>query len=331
MDTNVLRLLILAAVFGAVMLAVETIVRSIQSSRHQTTAMNKRMELIAKGFSREEVMTQLRRASTGSNLPGILGTVATKLEAGLLGAGLKLRASTLLLYLLVAAVAVFSIGCILVYTSGIALTFGRLLLVATFSAAVGFGLPFVILSRIADQRRKKLEQQFPIALDVFVRGLRAGHPISAALDLLTKEMQDPIGSEFGLVVDEVTYGSDLRDAQQNMADRCGLEDMHMFVVSISVQQETGGNLAEILENLSKVIRDRAAMMMKVRALSSEGRMTALILTVLPVLTFALVFIGNAKFYLAVADDPVFIPSFVILIIWYCIGYYWIRRLIDLKV
>ena len=92
-------------------------------------------------------------------------------------------------------------------------------------------------------------------------------------------MPAPIGPEFGIVVDEVTYGSELRDALQNMAERWDLEDMRMFVVSLSIQSETGGNLAEILENLTKVIRERQSMMMKVRALSSEGRMTAVMLSV----------------------------------------------------
>jgi tight adherence protein B len=197
--------------------------------------------------------------------------------------------------------------------------------------ALGFGLPMMIFSRIADHRRKKLQQQFPIALDVFVRGLRAGHPIASALELLTTEMQDPIGSEFGLVVDEVTYGADIREALQNMADRCGLEDMHMFVVSLSVQSETGGNLAEILENLSQVIRERAAMLMKVRALSSEGRMTAIILTGLPILSFTGLFIMSPKFYLDVSEDPAFFPGFAGLLVLYAIGFIIIRRLIDLKV
>ena len=201
MDPGFLRTLILVAVFGAVLLIVDTSVRLLQASRRHSTAINKRMDLIARGFSRERVLAHLRR-DTQSNLPGILGVIVTRLETGLLGAGLRIRASTLLLYLLIAALAVFTFACIIIYNMGIALTFPRLMLVATFAAALGFGLPFVVLSRIADRRRKKLEQQFPVALDVFVRGLRAGHPISAALELLTHEMQDPIGSEFGLVVDE---------------------------------------------------------------------------------------------------------------------------------
>jgi tight adherence protein B len=176
-----------------------------------------------------------------------------------------------------------------------------------------------------------MQDQFPVALDVFVRGLRAGHPIAAALDLLTVEMPDPIGTQFGVVVDEVTYGAELRDALQAMAERWDLDDMRMFVVSLSVQSETGGNLAEILDNLSGVIRERHSMYLKVRALSSEGRMTALMLTVLPIFSFTLLFLSNPKFYLDVADDPYFLPGFLVLIMMYVIGFMTIRKLVDLKV
>ena len=129
----------------------------------------------------------------------------------------------------------------------------------------------------------------------------------------------------------MTYGAELRDALQAMADRWDLDDMRMFVVSLSVQSETGGNLAEILENLSKVIRERHSMMLKVRALSSEGRMTAIMLTILPVGTFSFLFVMSPKFYLDVADDPAFVPGIVTLVVMYCIGFYIIRRMVDLKV
>ena len=134
-----------------------------------------------------------------------------------------------------------------------------------------------------------------------------------------------------IAVDEVTYGAELRDSLQSMAERWDLDDMRMFVVSLSVQSETGGNLAEILENLSKVIRDRQSMMMKVRALSSEGRMTAVMLTVLPVFTFVMLFLFNSSFFLDVANDPWFVPGFTFLIILYLIGFFTIRKMVDLKV
>jgi tight adherence protein B len=220
---------------------------------------------------------------------------------------------------------------VLAQGAGVLLNGGRLLLFAAFAFGAGFGIPFILISRKADRRRKKLVEQFPVALDVFIRGLRAGHPIGSALELLTHELPDPIGTEFGIAVDETTYGADLKTALQNMADRCGLEDMQMFVVSLSVQSETGGNLAEILESLSKVIRERASMLMKVRALSSEGRMTATLLTALPVLSFTGLFLLSPGFYIDVADDPAFVPGFVTLLLMYAIGFLIIRKMVDLKV
>jgi tight adherence protein B len=107
--------------------------------------------------------------------------------------------------------------------------------------------------------------------------------------------------------------------------------MRMFVVSLSIQSETGGNLAEILENLSRVIRERHAMMMKVRALSSEGRMTGVMLTVLPIFAFVMLFIFNPSFFLDVASDPMFVPGFTALGILYAIGFITIRKMVDLKV
>jgi tight adherence protein B len=208
---------------------------------------------------------------------------------------------------------------------------GRIMLVAIFSVGVGASLPLMALNFKATRRRRRVEEQFPIALDVFVRGLRAGHPVAAALELLTVEMPDPIGSQFGYVVDEITYGAELRDALQNMAERWDSDDMRMFVVSLSIQSETGGNLAEILENLSRVIRDREAMAMNVRALSSEGRLTAVMLTILPLGTFAILFTVNPRFFLDVANDPWFVPGFVVLIGLYLIGFWSIRRMVNLKV
>jgi tight adherence protein B len=204
-------------------------------------------------------------------------------------------------------------------------------MLATFSLGLGLFIPVMALQVRANRLRKKILDQFPVALDVFVRGLRAGHPVAAALDLLTVEMPDPIGSQFGMVVDEVTYGADLRDALQTMAERWDSADMRMFVVSLAVQAETGGNLAEVLDNLAKVIRERQSLMLKVRALSSEGRMTAVVLTALPILAFTMLFTLNPRFYLDVADDRAFVPGFVSLILLYIVGFVTIRRMVDIKV
>jgi tight adherence protein B len=250
----------------------------------------------------------------------------------LMQAQLRIPTGRLMLFVFIAPFAVF-FGLLILMSAwwGIGISTGRFVISAVFALLLGAVLPVMAINFKATRTRKRMEEQFPVALDVFVRGLRAGHPIAAALELLTIEMPDPIGSQFGVAVDEVTYGAELRDALQNMAERWDLDDMRMFVVSLSVQNETGGNLAEILENLSKVIRDRHAMLLKVRALSSEGRMTAVMLTLLPILSFTVLFLVNARFFLDVANDPMFVPGFTILIILYIIGFFWIRKLVDLKV
>ncbi|MBA3666824.1 MAG: type II secretion system F family protein [Sphingomonas sp.] len=333
MTGNWLRALALILVFAAVVFAVERLVSAIVARQMQGRAINQRLDLIGQGVSRGEAMQRLRRRATNvpEGLPPFLAGPAMRFEKTLMAAGVTMETGKLMLALLVAPFALFLLIVLIVTLGGGLLGGGRVLLIGTFALIVGLGIPMFYFQTRAARMRKKIQDQFPVALDVFVRGLRAGHPIAAALDLLTVEMPDPIGSQFGIVVDEVTYGADLRDALTGMADRWDLEDMRMFVVSLSVQSETGGNLAEILENLSKVIRERASMMLKVRALSSEGRMSAAMLTGLPVLTFAGLFIGNPKFFLDVADDPFFIPGYVALILLYAVGFYTIRRMIDLKV
>ncbi len=328
-----LKAIALILVFSAVVFAVERILSAAVSRRLQTQAINQRLDMINRGVTRAEAMQLLRRRSSvlPENLPGILVGPAIAFEKMLMAAGVAIPTGRLMLLLLVAPLIIFLLIILFMVVSSSALGAGRVLLLATFSLLLGAGIPLLVLQVRANRMRKKIQDQFPVALDVFVRGLRAGHPIAAALDLLTVEMPDPIGSQFGIVVDEVTYGADLRDALTGMADRWDLDDMRMFVVSLSVQSETGGNLAEILENLSQVIRERASMMLKVRALSSEGRMTAAMLTGLPIFAFVILFVASPKFYLDVADDPAFLPGYVALLTLYAIGFYSIRRLIDLKV
>jgi tight adherence protein B len=328
-----LRALALVCIFGAVVIFIEVMVRTFVKGRVEGHAINLRLKMIGRGRSHGETMNLLRRA--GSALPGGLPPsiegLARKFERMLMQAQLTIPTGQLMLLILLAPVAVFFLILVIMLGLGMGVSAGRLLMVATFAAAIGAGLPLMLINFKATRTRKKMQEQFPVALDVFVRGLRAGHPIAAALDLLTVEMPDPVGSQFGIAVDEVTYGAELRDALSNMADRWDLEDMRMFVVSLSVQSETGGNLAEILENLSKVIRERQSMYLKVRALSSEGRMTGVMLTVLPVFTFVMLFILSPGFFLDVANDPIFVPGFVVLIAMYLTGFFVIRKMVDLKV
>jgi len=333
MNPTWLKALALVCTFGAVVIVIEILVRSFAKGRAEGHAINLRLKMIGKGKSHGETMNLLRRAESilPAGLPPFLVNTAQKFERMLMQAQLTIPTGRLMLLILLAPVGVFFLILVIVLGLGMGISAGRLLMIATFAGAIGCGLPLMILNFKATRTRKKMQEQFPVALDVFVRGLRAGHPIAAALDLLTVEMPDPVGSQFGLAVDEVTYGAELRDALSNMADRWDLEDMRMFVVSLSVQRETGGNLAEILENLSTVIRERQSMYLKVRALSSEGRMTGVMLTVLPVFTFVMLFILSPGFFLEVANDPIFVPGFVVLLLMYVTGFFIIRKMVDLKV
>jgi tight adherence protein B len=333
MNPTWLRALALVCTFGAVVLAVEVLVRWFASTRAEGKAINLRLKMIGRGRSHSDTMNLLRR--TGSTvpegLPPLLDAMARRFERMLMQAQLTIPTGRLMMLILLAPVAILLALIMFMAASNMGVSFGRMVMSAVFAGALGAGLPLMFINYRATKTRKKMQEQVPVALDVFVRGLRAGHPIAAALDLLTVEMPDPIGTQFGLVVDEVTYGAELRDALQNMAERWDLDDMRMFVVSLSVQNETGGNLAEILENLSKVIRERQSMYLKVRALSSEGRMTAVMLTLLPVVTFVALFLLNARFFLDVANDPWFVPGFVFLLVLYLIGFFTIRKMVDLKV
>jgi tight adherence protein B len=332
LDTLV-RLLLLLAIFASVFLLSQVALGALWRNRARVAAVNKRLQLMRQGADRLEIAAQLRKnaPSEFEDLPRPIAAILRSLQRSLFAAAVSLSIGQLLL-LMAGGFTVLSVILLLgASIAGFPLSPGVFLLSFALAFAVAAGLPVMIINMIAQRRRKKMEQQFPISIDIFVRALRSGHPVAGAINLLTTEMEDPIGSEFGLVSDEIAYGADLTDALDAMADRWDLEDIRMFVVSLAVQSETGGNLAEILENLSTIIRARASLYLKVRSLSSEGRMTGWILTVLPVITFVGMFLVNPAFYLDVAQDPIFMFGLPTMILWYFIGVFWIRKLVDIKV
>ena len=305
----------------ATFLILETIFVGIARRRREHREINARLRAVARTADGEAALVELRR-SRGMTAEGAYQLPFLAFNRLLIQSGVSISAH----HLLALMTAVGLIAGLLAYN----LT--SLLPIALLATAiVGVLIPVFVLVIKRSRRTKRLEGQLPEAIDVMVRSLRAGHPLPVAIAMVAREMPDPIGSEFGIVVDEVTYGADLRDALQAMAERWDMDDMRMFVVSLSIQSETGGNLAEILENLARVIRERASMMLKVRALSSEGRMTAVMLTALPVLSFTILFTFNPKFYLDVSDDPAFVPGFLGLLLMYTIGFISIRRMVNLKV
>jgi tight adherence protein B len=202
------------------------------------------------------------------------------------------------------------------------------LLISLFCGVV---LPYLFLRILRGRRQKAFGAQFPDALDMIVRSLRAGHPTPIALTMVAREMRDPIGSEFGIVVDEITYGADLETALRNLYFRIGQDDLPLFVTAVAIQGSTGGNLGEILQNLSTVIRQRFKMRRKIRALAAEGRASAIILSSLPIAMFLIIQIVAPEFYASVWDIPLTKQWLAGACVWMGIGNFIMYRLVNFKI
>jgi tight adherence protein B len=199
--------------------------------------------------------------------------------------------------------------------------------------ALFFGvlLPYLVVRFMRKRRQKAFGAQFADALDMIVRSLRAGHPTPVALGLVAREMRDPIGSEFGIVVDEITYGADLETALRNLYVRVGQDDLPLFVTAVAIQAATGGNLGEILANLSAVIRERFKMRRKIRALASEARASAIILSSLPIVMFGIINMVSPNFYASVWDEPLTKQVLGTAIFWMLIGNSVMYRMVNFKI
>ncbi len=174
-------------------------------------------------------------------------------------------------------------------------------------------------------------KQLPEAVDLITRSLKAGHPVPVAIAMVAREMPDPIGSEFGMVADEVTFGSDLVTALANMHSRVGHPDLPLLVSSVSIQSATGGNLREILDGLSKVVRARLKMKAKIRAISAEGRISAVFLSAMPVILFIVLLTLMPDYYSGVWEYSETWWGFSGLIFWLVAGNAMIMKMVSFKV
>ena len=192
-------------------------------------------------------------------------------------------------------------------------------------------LPLLVLKFKRGRRQKKFGAQFPDALDIIVRSLRAGHPVPIAITMVAREMADPIGTEFGIVADEITYGADLETGMRNLYFRIGQDDLPLFVTAVAIQSSTGGNLGEILENLSGVIRQRFKMRRKIRALASEGRASAMILSSLPILMFLVIQVVTPDFYASVWHEDLTKIALAGAAGWMLIGNFIMFRMVNFRI
>ncbi|TIR22060.1 MAG: type II secretion system F family protein, partial [Mesorhizobium sp.] len=193
---------------------------------------------------------------------------------------------------------------------------------------VGFALPLLVLRRARKKRILKFAAQLPDALDMIVRSLRAGHPTTVAIGLVAREMPDPLGTEFGIVSDEITFGLSIEQAVRKLSQRVGFEGLHLLSVSLSIQAKTGGNLTEILSNLSSVLREREKLRMKIRALSAEGRLSAWIISLFPLVMFSLLMVIAPSYYGDIWSNPLVMPAFLIFGLWALLGDFIMYRMVN---
>lgn len=181
---------------------------------------------------------------------------------------------------------------------------------------LGLGLfaPLAVLRARHQRRVDAFAMQLPDALDLMTRGLRVGHPVSVTIGNVGRTMPDPIGAEFAAVAQQIAHGDYLTDAFADLAARMGQEDVDYLAVSLKIQHGTGGNLADMLATLSKVIRDRIMMRRRVKAISSEGRISALILSMLPVVIYVATSVTAPDYYGGVSSDPLFTPIACIIVV-----------------
>ena len=284
-------ILIYAGVGLAAIMIAEAIYLLYAGRADRRTAINRRIKLQDKKLTQEQVLVQLRkeRGIEGHSVLSLDGLRALRTQSGI----------------------ATPLPKFLAYTSGAALGAGLtgawlgLPLFAGLGIAVVLALilPFMSLKFLRNRRHKMFGLQLPEALELITRSLKAGHPVPVAVSMVAREMPDPIGTEFGMVADEVTYGSDLVTALQNMFARVGHEDLPLFVTAVSIQTASGGNLREILDGLSQVIRERGKLRRKVRSISTEGRMSAYILTAVPILLACAMQVTMPEMYGSVIDEP----------------------------
>ena len=283
--------------------------------------INRRLKVMDDKPDRESVLVQLRR-ERGLTSGGEYRLPLVNLNQLVLQSGLTIGFGRLILIIVIGMIGAFA--ATMVFD-------GSLLHAVVAALFSGFVLPFMVLRFLRSRRQKKFAAQFPDAIDIIVRSLRAGHPVPIAINMVAREMPDPIGSEFGTVTDEITYGADLETAMRNLYFRVGTDDLPLFVTAVAIQGSTGGNLGEILENLSAVIRQRFKMRRKIRALAAEGRASALILSSLPIGMFAVINFLVPTFYASVWHEDLTKIALVLAGCWMGVGNFIMYRMVNFRI
>ncbi|MCV3272873.1 type II secretion system F family protein [Roseobacter sinensis] len=284
--------------------------------------VNRRLEMLDKGNGREEVLEKLRKEmqqhmkSRSIPLYSLLGEKAQK-------AAIAFTPRQLIMIMaLLAGVAFMGL------TVGTATEVG---VRALLSVGIGVGAVYLWVSQKANKRLSMIEEQLPDAVELMVRSLRVGHPFSSAIQIVAKEVQDPLASEFGMIADESAYGRDVGDALKEMAERLDMQDLRFLAVAVTIQQTSGGNLAEILAGLAKVIRARFRLFRRVKAITAEAKWSGKFLSAFPIVALIVINVSDPNYYDEVRDHALFIPACFAVGIMLALNLIVMRILTDIKV
>jgi tight adherence protein B len=310
--------IITGVVFAAALLAVNAIFGSVVRFR-QTQRMENRRLAESKPIQRPPgVSNALRRQPELANLGlPFLRPVSDLVTQS----GLRLDWNLLLLFL-------FILSFLLWFALGFFVDYSIISFLAAVLSALVLAYCFLAVAR--QKRIAHFAEQIPDAVDVLSRGVRVGYPLPVALRLVAREMPDPIGKEFGLTADEISFGQDVKTAIDNLYRRVGQEDLQFLVVAINVQNQTGGNLADILSRLSRLVRTRAKLHLKIRALSAEGRMSAKFLSLMPFILFGIVSLVSPAYFDEVRNHPLVAPALLYGAISLIIGNIVMYRMVNFK-
>ena len=284
--------------------------------------VNRRLALLEKGGQREQVLEQLRKEMTqhmkSQSIP-LYSILATKAQK----ANIAFTPSQLILVMLGAAVVAF-----------IGLTIGTEvdpLVRVVVALGMGIGGVYIWISKRATKRMAMLEEQLPEAVELMVRSLRVGHPFTSAVQIVAKEVADPLGTEMGMISDEAAYGRDMGETLKAVAERLDMQDLRFLAVAVTIQQQSGGNLAEILHGLAQVIRARFRLFRRVKAITAEAQWSGKLLSGFPILALIGINLLDPNYYDEVMEAPEFIPACLIVAAFLVTNLIVMRALVNIKV
>jgi tight adherence protein B len=223
-------------------------------------------------------------------------------------------------------------GGAVVVISGLMMMRGApVLLSLMFGLCIGVGVPHFVIGKMITKRLKQFTANFPDALELMVRGLRSGLPITETLGIVSSEISGPVGIEFRAVSDKMKIGLTMEAALQETADRLGTAEFQFFVITLAIQRETGGNLAETLSNLADVLRKRAQMKLKIKAMSSEAKASAMIVGALPFIVFTMVYLLNPNYMGGFFTDERLIVAGLGAMVWMGIGVAIMAKMVSFEI